>query len=290
MRRRNGFTLAELMIAIGIIAILGAVTVLGVRTVSKDVKLSSGVNRVTATLTAARAMAMKDQQIVLVAFRSKFVNRGEMQVEAVVGRWTGETYVTGGGIVDRFVPMPGVKRVLLPKGVKVAGPRFTGNADGAWFTQAHLPAIDQVAPVGPPNEWGGAVIGVMFDGTGTMITQNTRTDATHIWLDLDNVYDENGILPLVNYENDDQIDPYDAAVLGPMSGEQRLEGDEAFIQTVPFLSIFDDDEARELRTSGWTTLEELDIDLTGAGGYITESGKRIHFNRYSGVVMSGNRG
>ena len=69
-----------------------------------------------------------------------------------------------------------------------------------------------------------------------------------------------------------------------------LTGDETIVIVVPYLAVFDDQVARDGRTNDWTTRPGYEADLTGDGslanpGYITLNADRIHFNRYTGVVM-----
>ena len=65
--------------------------------------------------------------------------------------------------------------------------------------------------------------------------------------------------------------------------------DEPFVVIAPFLAVYDDDEARELGdTANWDDPQIYQQDLVGLPndpGYITENANRIHFNRYTGVVM-----
>ena len=65
----------------------------------------------------------------------------------------------------------------------------------------------------------------------------------------------------------------------------RVEDDEPFISPVPYVAVYDDDKARETRTTNWLTQAQIDADLTGPNGYINTYADRIHFNRYTGVAM-----
>ncbi len=40
------------------------------------------------------------------------------------------------------------------------------------------------------------------------------------------------------------------------------------------------------RTNDWSTATGYENDLTGPEGYISRLGRRIHFNRYTGVIMT----
>ena len=52
--RRSGFTLLELLVVIGIISMLAVVTVISIQRVTRDVKLSNGVNRVLGALATSQ--------------------------------------------------------------------------------------------------------------------------------------------------------------------------------------------------------------------------------------------
>ena len=68
--RRNlrSFTLVELLTAMGVMLVLAAITLVAVKSISRSTRVSSGINTVTAALSNARALAMKNGRPVLVAF------------------------------------------------------------------------------------------------------------------------------------------------------------------------------------------------------------------------------
>ena len=61
--------------------------------------------------------------------------------------------------------------------------------------------------------------------------------------------------------------------------------DESFVTVAPFLAVYDDREARKLRAGDWNVGFDYELELTGPDGFITHNGLRVHFNRYTGVVM-----
>ena len=71
---------------------------------------------------------------------------------------------------------------------------------------------------------------------------------------------------------------------------QWWETDETLVTVVPFLAVYDDEKARELRTTDWTDQTDYEAELTGSltdspTAYINLRADRIHFNRYTGVAM-----
>ena len=67
-RPSRGFTLVELLMVMGVIGVLSTLTLVSIRAIARDVRLSSATNTVMAALDNARALAMKRNKPVLVAF------------------------------------------------------------------------------------------------------------------------------------------------------------------------------------------------------------------------------
>lgn len=263
-RHMLGFTLTELLVAMGVIAVLSVLVVMSMSAISKDARLASGVNTVKAALENARAMAMKKNQIVMVVFRPRFVgvNKRKQSIEVITAKWTGESAIINNNLVtDRFVVMPEVGIRIIPSGIKIAAPAYGTDDDLFWITQAHLPAIDQVTGVGEAH---GNMLAVIYGPDGTTISRNSQSDSNNMFVDFNN----NGGLP-----DADPLFPYN----------QWLESDEPYVVIAPFLAVFDDAEAREIYdTTTWVDAAFRDADITE---YVTEFAKRIHFNRYTGVMM-----
>ena len=263
-RTSGGFTLIELLVVMGVIAVLAVLTLMSMRAIANDARLASATNTVKAALDNARALAMKNNTIVLIVFRPRLegVHKQKQEVDIYTAKWTGESILNpiGPNVVDRFVPIPAVAVRTIPAGIKVAAPKYGKDLDDVWITQAHLPAIDQETGSG---EAPGEMIGIMYGPEGTTITRNSQSDSNQSFVDFNN----NGSQDINNVDMDDQM----------------FEDDEPFVAMAPFLAVFDDDEAREIYdTKLWTDPETRDDDLTE---YITQFAKRIHFNRYTGVVM-----
>ena len=276
----GGFTLIELLVAMGVIAVLAVLTLMSMRGIANDARLASATNSVKAALDNARAMAMKNNTIVLVVFRPRFegVHKQKQEVDIITAAWTGESYLNLNNIdvIDRFVPIPDVAVRSIPAGIKIAAPLYGLDQDDVWITQAHLPAIDQQTGNG---EVPGAMIGVMYGPDGTTLSRNSQSDSTRTWVDF--LYDPT-LGPLVRIDLTDVL-PEDTSIANFF--DQRYEDDETFVAIAPFLAVYDDAEARELRTTEWSNQADYELDLTGPLGYITQFAKRIHFNRYTGVVM-----
>lgn len=278
--RRRAFTLTELLVAIAIIGILAAITVVGIRAISKDAKLASGKNTLMAVLEGARARAIKNRQIVLVVFRPQLIAPDKQVIEAVQAQWTGEVYINTSifswtSPIDRFTPIPDAPVRTFPGGIKLAGPTFYDSVDENWTTLSHLPEIDQSTGGG---EQLGSMLAVMYAADGTMITRNPRTDSSLSWVDFD------GDLLMDAYDGE-----FAPAAVTWEYFDQRAENEEPFVTVVPFFAVYDDDEARELKGLPWDQsaggLQNYQDELTGPLGYITSYADRIHFNRYTGVAM-----
>ncbi len=263
----GGFTLIELLVAMGVIAVLAVLTLMSMRSIANDARLSSATNAIKAALDNARALAMKNNTIVLVVFRPRLegVHKQKQEVDIYTAKWTGESafFIDSFGdekVKDRFVPIPAIVVRSIPAGIKVAAPFYGDNEDEVWITQSHLPAIDQETGSG---EAPGKLIAVMYGPDGTTITRNSQSDSNRMFVDFNN----DGSQDVNTFNSDDQM----------------FEDDEPFVAMAPFLAVYDDDEARQLYdTSLWVDQETHDDNLTE---YITQFATRIHFNRYTGVVM-----
>ena len=260
-RTSRSFTLIELLVVMGVIGVLAVLTLMSMRAIANDARLASAKNTVKAALDTARAQAMKNNTVVLLVFRPRLVGTNEQEVDIYLAKWTGESYLNqnGADVVDRFVPIPAIAVRAIPTGIKVAAPNYGSDEDFLWITQSHLPTID---PQPGAGEWPGKMIGIMYGPDGTTITRNSQSDSNQVFVDFNN----DGLQLFSDDVND-----------------QASEYDEPFVAMAPFLAVFDDDEARELYdTLLWGGQFTRDENLTE---YITQFADRIHFNRYTGVVM-----
>ena len=139
-----------------------------------------------------------------------------------------------------------------------------------------------------------AVVAAMYSPDGTLITQNAATDSNRIYVDFNNdgyqrqagvdYSNTSGILP--DFPNNGTYcylgDDPDGDPLSQYFCQVN-EDDEPYVSMAPFLAVFDDDDARErYDTSLWANGQIRRDDLTA---FISATADRIHFNRYTGVVM-----
>ena len=274
-----GFTLTELLVAIGIITMLTVLTAVSFRVVTNDAKLSMGKNTVMAVLDNARALAMKNNKIVMVAFRAVPDGENEQYIEAVLAEWTGESYRDPGvGVVDRFRPIVGTPVRSLPRGIQIASPQYGGNYDDYWQSCSHLPGV-------VTGEQAGGVIAVVFNPDGVTITRNTRSDSDRMFVDFNDDYLQrqggNDFDLWSTFPNNNGYCDFGNNL--PQFFCQREPDDEPYVTIAPYLAVYNDVEARELYdTTTWSNGQTRADDVTR---YVTNNADRIHFNRYTGVAM-----
>lgn len=293
-RRAVGFTLTELLIVIGIIAIVSVVTITAYATIARDSRISTGINGVTASLDLGRALAIRRNRPTLVVFRPRLEGRVQ-SIEVVFAAWSGETFVFNRPanttrVVDRFVPMTDVAPRTLPRGIKVAAPQYfslqTNSLDDlVWDTQVDLIAA-AASPTGQGQNYG-AMVGVMFDERGRVITRNAVNDANAVFVDFNNDGLQRHRGADFGYTTDPGGGDQPPGTDYPELFDQRREDDESFVTNAAFIAIYDDDRARELKLQNWNTdagYTEL-LGTTAAPGWIARRGTIIQFNRYTGVAM-----
>ncbi|MDA0802438.1 MAG: prepilin-type N-terminal cleavage/methylation domain-containing protein [Planctomycetota bacterium] len=290
---RRAFTLAELLVVMGIIALLATLTAISVNKVAATSRLATGTNTVMAALGEARAISIRENKPTCVAFGVFRANSASDQhATVVVAMGTGRILNLNPGagatdndlIAEEFLPVDGVPVRRLPIGIKVAGP-FTdysspqyGSADETWVTQPEF-----------SNAENGTMLVVRFGPDGSVQTRNpalpaniTPTAATDtayasLWVDLD----RDGLVDIgttTGSSNGKYFD-YDELL------------DEPVGDVVEFLAIYDDRDARErYQPAAWNPLtgggtnaaeDARRADLTE---YIDQFADRIHFNRYTGVA------
>jgi hypothetical protein len=114
----------------------------------------------------------------------------------------------------------------------------------------------------------------MYGPDGATLLSNSATDSDYLWIDLndDGQLEVRATALFLN----PPVDWYDLSF--PVT-----EADEVVINLVPFLAVFDDDEARSMYdVRDWSVAETRTADLSE---YIEQRADRVHFNRYTGVAM-----
>ncbi len=285
---RRGFSLTELLVAMGIIAIIGGITAIGIRNVSREARISSATNTVTAALDSARALAIRRNRTVAVVFRPRLVRDGESRIEIILAEFAGDSEVRSilgtspqPRIFDRFRPIPGIARRELPKGIGVAGP-FHAVDERAWLTATDLAR---------PEEAPGRVIGVMYRADGTTVMQDSSRNTHFIWVDVN----DDGERYFHEADSNDPQMPQGNHIDDWMS--QKHPDDEPLIQMVQFLAVYDYDAARDwsdtsvwVNAQSWPAPNDWPNEDSGTreaelSMFITEFADRIHFNRYTGVAL-----
>jgi hypothetical protein len=179
----------------------------------------------------------------------------------------------------------------LPEGIKVAGPFYESDNDFLWMASSDLPAVRG------SNEVAGCIIAVMYGPDGNTLRFNPRSDAVESWVDFNPTFDFSEYGEVRQRHADEDWDP-DAPQLVTNICDfgldynaflcQELADDEPYVIASPFLAVFNDDECRTFYdTSQWTgaTAEGGLNRINNQSEYINQYADRIHFNRYTGVVM-----
>lgn len=302
---RGAFTIIELLVVIGVIAILAALTTLGARRLTATSRLAAGTNAVTNALGVARAAAIRDSLPTALVFRpvwdptKKFIPQ---RVEMVVVRWTGEQFpffnAAGSTIIgykQRYRAVAGIPAILLPEGIKVAGPVYQFPPGGDSFaegrvlvTQAELPQMATCSETPTCSRQ----IGVLFGPSGEFLTRAEGTTILDAMMFVD--WNNDGALSTPDdpaNPNDDPTEVQDATEGDCADNNSNFQkfwwqdhpNDENNLLLVPFLVVYDDKAAREIKSLNWSSENNLIQELTGPSGYIQQFGDRITFNRFSGI-------
>ena len=250
--RSRAFTIVELLVVMGILILLAVLTGISVSGVSREARLSSGVNQVVAALGTARSYAIQNNATVMVTFTVNVdpaqLSQGEI-VEIVLAKASGELstrYGSNQWYDERYVPVPGLPAVELPRGIKVAGPLNTayngapsgwGDGDDLWVSQpgGRWRLADDWNDDGVPEavtDEIGRQICVIFAPDGTMVTRNVQGaggSGAVVWPYLDS--DRNRTPIIINHNGYGgvlQYVAYDAV------------GDEVDNHPVQWLAVYDD--------------------------------------------------
>jgi prepilin-type N-terminal cleavage/methylation domain-containing protein len=297
----RAFTLAELLVVIGIIAVLAVLTSVSVQRIAKDARLAAATNAVIAQLGTARAIAIRDNVPVIVTFRPVLVEprvgsppkvsqKGQV-TEVVIGKATGRLVVldeqefeTFG---EQFVPVPGVPARRLARGIKISSPvSYVSQFLPKWST---LPEYS--------NEEVGRSCCVCFGPDGSLRTRNPKIpgdvqgaftnpdDAAPLvsligpWLDVNGSGNANSLA---------EMGPGSPTFPGTWD-TFRSEDEEPVLQYATLLAIYDYEDAvergdpEEWKSSPGANSEPV-AHRNFFNEYIPQFADFIGFNRWTGVA------
>lgn len=277
---RRSFTLAELVVVMGIVAIIATITVIAVAQIADDARLSSARNAVVAALETARSHAMENNRLTMVVFPAHFdpdePEEGQ-HTDIVICEWLGETVQTPDGrLKDRFIPVKTLARRELPPGIKVAGPWYDlgSQSDFVWVTQPEFKPMISGAEVDDR----GRMIGIVYGPAGDIRTQTAESGGDDSFVDFN----------LDGFQNCQSCSVVDLWQYTDWNIEGQVNNKENNIELMPYVAVYDDAAAREELDSPFPN-DIAYSQLVGAqaspGGWIRRNADRIHFNRYSGAVL-----
>lgn len=278
----------------GVIAVLAVLTVMSFKTVTANARVASATNTIKAALGSARALAMRDNKLVIVAFRAKWDPDQPQKpqfIEVVTAEWSGKSVpFNATSLADVFVVSPDAPIRELPVGIKVGGPTEPSNS-WIWYTQPELPRVVPLDEGGLGfNEAPGRMIGVMFGPDGTLLTRNPNSAGGDQMSFVDfcpgdcpfdgDIYADED---LYGVDDPQDVEFGDEGGLWQAFWEYDDPLDETNIVLAPYLAVYDDLELREQRgDDDWFDEDDRNADLDS---YLERNGNRINFNRYTGVVM-----
>lgn len=295
LNRARAFTIIELLTVIGIIALLAVLTTLGARRLTAGSRLAAGTNAVTNAVGIARALAIRDSSPTAVVFRvvwDPLKPQIPQRVECVLVRATGEQppYFNQTnqiiGYKQRYLPVADAPITVLPEGVKVACPIYEyapGPSSipegGVLVTQPELRLLVNCSESAECSRQ----IAVLFGSRGEFLTRAPEMSDLDSMMFVD--WNGNGSLASPPVEIQDSAA---GTCADPSANYEKFwwydhPADENNLLLAPFLVVYDDKAARELKGSNWSSLDNLLNELTGPNGYITLYGDRISFNRFSGL-------
>lgn len=297
----RAFTMAELLVVIGIIAVLAVLTSVSVQRIAKDARLSGATNAVMAQLGTARAIAIRDNAPVIVTFRpvlveppiygpsGNLVSPGNPQkgqvTEVVIGKGTGryvpldtQTFDVFG---EQFRPVAGVAARRLTRGIKIAAP---GD-----YISAFVPKWS-VAP-----EYANAEVGrsfcVCFGPDGALRTRNPRLPGSP-QVTFGGAADNTStfIGPWFDADGDNLAEPGAGGITNvPTWVTFRTPDEEPVLGYTTLLAVYDYEDAvergdpAEWRSSASATSETNEQRLF-FDAYVPQFADFIGFNRWTGVA------
>jgi len=290
--RARAFTIVELLVVIGVIGILAALTTIGARRLTAGSRLAAATNAVTSALGNARAAAIKDGITTGVVFRPVYnplKPNTPQRVELITIRTTGERSAFGQTTIgvrsaERYRPVQNIPATVLPEGIKVAGPMYDppGNfgaipAEQVYATQAEIIPMVACKETIEFNR----IVAVLFGPNGQFLTRPTRGSIDEMKCYVD--WNDNGGLATPPPDPQDVQQGNCAQGLFEQFWLQDHPDDENNLMFVPFVVVYDDKAAREVKGTDWGNQNNMLGELTGPAGYIAQFGDKITFNRFSGI-------
>jgi prepilin-type N-terminal cleavage/methylation domain-containing protein len=297
----RAFTLAELLVVIGIIAVLAVLTSVSVQRIAKDARLASATNAVIAQLGTARGIAIRDNASVIVTFRpvlaeppifgpsGNVISPGNPQkgqvMEVVIGKATGrlvpldtQTFDVFG---EQYRPVAGVPARRLARGIKIAAP---GD-----YISAFVPKWS-VTPEFSNGEVGRGFC-VCFGPDGSLRTRNPRIPGsvqTSFGGNPDNTSTFVG--PWFDADGDNTADPGVGGITNvPTWVTFRTPDEEPVLGYTTLLAVYDYEDAvergdpSEWQSSASATSEPNEYRAF-FDAYVPQFGDFIGFNRWTGVA------
>jgi len=274
-----------------VMTILAGLSAIAYRGIAADMRLSSAMNTVVASLDNARAMSIKKNRYVMTVFKPRLDNDNTEQViDIIVAEWTGDSASADRGdgkiwTYDRFVPIPGMSVRAIAGGVNVAGPGYGTGDDDTWWCSTFLPAI--LFNSANPEPFG-SLVGVLYSPEGRVVVRNAESGADRIWVDFNQDWTQTISATEEVVWNDSNVvaSPWSVPAtpggLGSFFDLEFPEG-EPFISMTPILVVFNELEFRKsVDPTSWNSSNVRDIAYTT---YIDANADPIQFSRYSGVPL-----